>query len=239
MCFLHSGAQKGYSVIYDRMKLSDSISGMENTPVKLWRCRLVFNDSASFFYNYGYGSASDAFARKKRFGKQLFPHSWYHYPASHFLAEGTNIDVFKKQRLIYDTADRFNWILIGGERTIEGFVCKAALSINKKGDSTLAFYTLQIPKPYGPAMFTGLPGVILEVYDQQYNWHMWANKIVAGEYEITLPKKLDIVSRAAHNNNYYGSGEGHSKGVIDGKGNYFRKIIRPSGEIILLPGREF
>ena len=239
MYFLQSGAQTGYSVIYDRTMLSDSISGRENKPEKFWPGRLVFNDSASFFYYYGYGSSSDAFARKKRFGKQLFPHSWYHYPASHFLAEGTNIDVFKKQRLIYDTADRFNWVLNGGERTIKGYICKAALSINKKGDSTLAFYTLQIPKPYGPAMFTGLPGVILEVYDQQYSWHMLAIKIVAGEYEITLPKKLDIVSRAALDINYYGSGEGHSKGVVDGKGNYYRKIIRPSGEIILLPGREY
>lgn len=61
----------------------------------------------------------------------------------------------------------FNWKLFGEEKLINGFNCRKAEGsfINEDGELTdvEAWYTQDIPLQFGPDIFHGLPGLILEV----------------------------------------------------------------------------
>lgn len=62
-----------------------------------------------------------------------------------------------------------NWSLGNGTREILGYVCKEA-TISFGNRKWIAWYTTQIPIQDGPYKFSGLPGLILEIYslDQDY-----------------------------------------------------------------------
>lgn len=53
------------------------------------------------------------------------------------------------------------WKLMDGDSVISGFQCKAAKYISK--ESTIAWYTMDIPIPDGPKHYSGLPGLIVAV----------------------------------------------------------------------------
>lgn len=97
-----------------------------------------------------------------------------------------------------DSVPKINWTLITGEtKVISGLVCNKAKAIFR-GSEIIAYYTLDIPIPFGPFKFKGLPGLILEVYgvntNHEYRWTV--NKI---KYPFTYSNdiyfKADIYSQ--------------------------------------------
>jgi len=195
--FHNAGAQSAFSIVYRRVQLLDTLKENHTGIGQVLFGRLVFNDTASFFYNYDYGSEKDQWANKRSFGNKLKQHSWYYNRVNDLLAEVNIYNRVNKKFLISDTSRAFNWKLIGGEKIIAGYHCKAALAVNSKNDSTLAFYSTTIPMSYGPWWFTGLPGPILEIFDQGWNSHIKAFMINTGDYTISLHKKLIVISRDA------------------------------------------
>ena len=79
-----------------------------------------------------------------------------------------------------------DWKLINQSTTINTFNCKKA-EINFKGRNWVAWYSEEIPFPYGPYKFSGLSGLIIKISDDN------------GDYEFELVNSL---SSSQMNNRY-------------------------------------
>ncbi|KMQ65038.1 hypothetical protein ACM46_12645 [Chryseobacterium angstadtii] len=70
-----------------------------------------------------------------------------------------------------------NWKLVDETRIINTINCKKA-EVNFKGRNWIAWYSPEIPFPYGPMKFSGLPGLIIKITDEK------------GDYDFELVKSV-------------------------------------------------
>ncbi|MCI2230232.1 GLPGLI family protein [Polaribacter sp. MSW13] len=59
--------------------------------------------------------------------------------------------------------DKPKWELLKGEKEILGYTCKKAMLVNDSKNKTTVWYTEEIPYQFGPKMYFGLSGLILEI----------------------------------------------------------------------------
>lgn len=72
---------------------------------------------------------------------------------------------------IHEDAFNFSWeILNDSTKYINKHLCKKAIA-RFRGRAFTAWFTEDIAKPFGPYKFSGLPGLILEVYDSEKRFH--------------------------------------------------------------------
>lgn len=91
-----------------------------------------------------------------------------------------------------------NWELINETKTISNWVCQKA-SVYFKGRKWIAWYSSEIPLQYGPYKFSGLPGLIVKITDEneEYDFQLVASKsfgknkgnIYLREHRYTKAKK--------------------------------------------------
>lgn len=83
----------------------------------------------------------------------------------------TMIPRISKQYYKIETSSEMNWKLASNEqKTILGYKCsKATTRFGKRNYE--AWFTTSIPISDGPYKFSGLPGLILEIYDTQKHHH--------------------------------------------------------------------
>lgn len=79
--------------------------------------------------------------------------------------------------LSYNSPAIDNWKLINETKIINSFVCKKA-EVQYKGRDWTAWYSTDIPFPYGPYKFSGLPGLIVKITDK------------TGDYDFELVKSV-------------------------------------------------
>lgn len=74
--------------------------------------------------------------------------------------------------------DPFNWDwqLHKETKKIGNFICQKA-SIHFRGRDYIAWFTNEIPVPFGPWKFQGLSGLILEVYNTDETFHIIVNQL--------------------------------------------------------------
>lgn len=66
--------------------------------------------------------------------------------------------------LVEDTLPTFRWKILSEIRDIQGYLCMSAETTDTvKGQRILAWFTTELPLPYGPEGYGGLPGIILEM----------------------------------------------------------------------------
>lgn len=88
---------------------------------------------------------------------------------------------------IFVVKDEYNlkWNILQEIKKIGGFTCQKATT-KFRGRTYIAWFTNDIPVPFGPWKFKGLAGLILEVYDVDEVFHIVANNVKIGE-------KLDCI----------------------------------------------
>lgn len=64
----------------------------------------------------------------------------------------------------------FYWTLSNESKEINEYHCKKA-TIHYAGRDYIAWYTTEIPIFDGPYKFSGLPGLIIEIYDKDFNYY--------------------------------------------------------------------
>ena len=72
----------------------------------------------------------------------------------------------EKNTNVKETLPSFDWKLINENKTINGYTCKKATTINtafNSSQSIVAWYTDQIPVNDGPMHYNGLPGFIIQI----------------------------------------------------------------------------
>jgi GLPGLI family protein len=87
---------------------------------------------------------------------------------------------FDEVMLVKEEKLKAFWKLHSETKKLSNFLCKKA-TIRFRGRDYIAWYTEQIPVPYGPWKLRNLPGIILEFYDTEKVFHAVANKIKVGE----------------------------------------------------------
>ena len=80
-------------------------------------------------------------------------------------------EFFNGSKKVYgkDVFQNWNWEITNETKNISGFNCKKAVS-NFQGYEFTAWFTEEIPINAGPEKFDGLPGLILFVGTQHYEW---------------------------------------------------------------------
>ena len=88
--------------------------------------------------------------------------------------------------IVDDELGNHNWVLEDGNKQYLGFSCKKA-SLIFRGRKYEAWYTEEINTPAGPWKFFGLPGLILEIRDDNNYIHFRATKIELDSSRKELP----------------------------------------------------
>ena len=88
-----------------------------------------------------------------------------------------------------DTLKIINWKIENKFKKIEKFNCQKATCFFA-GRNYNAWFTADIPLSYGPWKLNGLPGLILEVYDDESFFYAVADKITLKPVEINNNKYL-------------------------------------------------
>lgn len=83
---------------------------------------------------------------------------------------------------VYDSMPELNWEITDETENILGFTCKKA-TVKYRGSSISAYFTEEIPIPFGPWKFDGLPGLILKVVSDDYNGISWVATSIQYPYE--------------------------------------------------------
>ncbi|WP_415329415.1 GLPGLI family protein [Chryseobacterium sp. MMS23-Vi53] len=79
--------------------------------------------------------------------------------------------------LTYKEPVKKDWKLVNETKVINTINCKKA-EITSKGRNWIAWYSPDIPLPYGPYKFSGLPGLIIKITDDK------------GEFDFELVKSV-------------------------------------------------
>ena len=90
-----------------------------------------------------------------------------------------------KKYIIEDTLRKLSWKLSEETVKIKNYTCKKATATTKQGDNVVAWYTEEIPAPFGPEQFGGLPGLVLKV-DLADGWVVFT----AEDIQPSVDKKL-------------------------------------------------
>ncbi|WP_299112146.1 GLPGLI family protein [uncultured Winogradskyella sp.] len=169
----------------------------EAQPVEAY---LIFNDSVASYYvqdkdapmfenNDGAISITPTginFTWIRAGGERYFYTDW---------SRDYNISTFdligKKKRLI---AQDIDWMITEEEKKINGYLCiKAVDSSNEK---RIAWFTKDIPVKHGPRNINGLPGLILEFYDNKFSYIAQSVELNhKGVAEIKEPMEGDLITQ--------------------------------------------
>lgn len=97
---------------------------------------------------------------------------------------------------VLEKNNSLSWELIEEQKAIGKLICYKAMC-NFRGRSYIAWYSPEIPLPYGPWKFNGLPGLILEVYDTKKEVYFSMINIVVpyNENKTGLKGNEEIISR--------------------------------------------
>lgn len=76
-------------------------------------------------------------------------------------------------------------------KKMDTFICSKAF-LSFRGRNYIAWYTPYIAVPFGPWKFYGLPGLILEIYDTNNNYHWTVSKI---SYPLTNTSDLTVLDK--------------------------------------------
>src|SRR6185312_612299 len=98
-----------------------------------------------------------------------------------------NKQVYEQKFIIQDSMRKLKWKITDEIRTIANFKCRKAVSKICDSVYVVAFYTDDILVSGGPEMFSGLPGMIMELAIPRL-YTTW----VATNVELTPPKETDF-----------------------------------------------
>ncbi|MDF2551726.1 MAG: hypothetical protein K0R77_1001 [Chryseobacterium sp.] len=97
------------------------------------------------------------------------------------------------ERLRYDENVATQWVLYSETKIINGIKCQMAAT-NKYGRRWIAYFSKEYPQSLGPYKFTGLPGLIFELYDTRNDYHFTVIKLEKNtddfEFNLNGYKKL-------------------------------------------------
>lgn len=178
-------AQKTYSINYSQFGKSNILINGQYQNYE-GKSRLMYNDTLSFYYPI---DSKDPFRNATVLGDKLTHHGlMYNRNTNEMFDEVAWPE--KNYFVIVDTPRSYNWIFNKERKDILGYNCNLAYSISQSNDTTLVWYTGELGSIFGPSVYFGLPGIVLEVFEQQYGRHFLATKVESASVTLVLPKDV-------------------------------------------------
>ncbi|HLT49681.1 MAG TPA: GLPGLI family protein [Aequorivita sp.] len=87
---------------------------------------------------------------------------------------------FDEAMVVIEDQHTWDWKIDNETKKIGLFTAQKA-TVNFRGRDYVAWFTSEIPVPFGPWKFKGLPGLILEVYDTNNIFHISATQVKVGK----------------------------------------------------------
>lgn len=95
-----------------------------------------------------------------------------------------NIDYINdKQVVSFETFPKMTWEISDEIKTISNYKCNKATTIFR-GRKYTAWFSSELPIHFGPWKFTGLPGLIFEIYDETKAFSWYVSKINLNQESI-------------------------------------------------------
>lgn len=126
------------------------------------------------------------------------------------------------------------------EKKIGSLLCKKATT-HFRGRDYIAWYTLEIPLPYGPYKFHGLPGLIISISDSSkiFNWIITSYKLQEGKPKFEFYDELEplITAKKYYSKIRYPS-DNERKSIIQSKLPKGIKLVSVSTDTDIRKGVE-
>lgn len=152
---------------------------------------LIGNSEDYFFSGYN-NYLSDTDQNDKSVKKSGISFSNADYIEERIIRQKGVTNVFGKyvdDQLRYEENVDIRWVLYSDTKVINGVKCQMAAT-NKYGRRWIAYFSKDYSQSLGPYKFTGLPGLIFELYDTRNDYHFTISKIEkdSNEYEFNLKR---------------------------------------------------
>ena len=85
------------------------------------------------------------------------------------------------------------WKILPGKETVNGYECQMATTFFA-GRHYKAWFTMELPVPEGPYKFSGLPGLIVKVYDKQKDYVFELQHLKNLAPKVPILKRSDKVN---------------------------------------------
>ena len=107
----------------------------------------------------------------------------------------------EERLLVWENIPIIEWLLLNEEKKIGALSCQKATT-TFRGRHYTAWYTMEIPIPFGPWKFNGLPGMILEIYDDKKEVSFRTTSIEIPFVKILAPiaPEIEKITRAEFKN---------------------------------------
>lgn len=105
---------------------------------------------------------------------------------------------FDKELYVKEDPFDWDWQLEEEVKMIGSFTCQKATT-SFRGRNYTAWFTTNIPVPFGPWKFHGLSGLILEIYDSKAEFHIQAKNISIGEEGCEISMDIADLENKAMN----------------------------------------
>lgn len=162
---------------------------------------LQISDNRSFFISENRLKFDSAFSTEYNKRNSTIDLSRIPASKSNFLIIQTNNNISFYETIgmtLFSYNDKIinDWKLINETKAINSFVCKKA-EVHFRGRDWIAWYSTEIPLPYGPYKFSGLPGLIVKITDKTGDYNF---EIVKSVSNSQLIGRLVKVNKARYNN---------------------------------------
>jgi GLPGLI family protein len=136
---------------------------------------IVYSEKEDTYIKYSYSESDNIFYLFRDGNQNLIKHT-----------SGNNTKFLIEEK-IYS----FNWKIKKETKKIGEFLCTKATTYFR-GRNYIAWYSAEVPVNKGPWKFSGLPGLILEIYDEDniFSWQLKNIKYpYKGNFELILPNE--------------------------------------------------
>jgi len=204
--FISQSNQKGVKIIY---RLYYQPVEHDPTPIQGLSYTLYANRQASLFVPNSSKDMLDVVARRAMSRAGATDSMYVSLQDSMLIYKKS---FFGKDYRVTKPWHHIRWTLTSAQKDIGGYRCYRAIGLQEETliakDSTgrtiyprktaviYAWFTPDIPLPFGPGEYFGLPGMILDAYHTRQHMRFRAEKIETDvPVEITMPKQGEIITR--------------------------------------------
>ncbi|RQO40832.1 hypothetical protein DBR39_07815 [Chryseobacterium sp. KBW03] len=177
-------SQISFNVIYEAdYKLQYKMLNIQNAKLEEAAFALLINEKESYFKNMN-KYVGDSLRYEKRLDENS-SNGKYFTPFRENIGT-TNGKIYvtapiSNKNFKYEETNDIDWKLVNEYKTIGKYKVQKATS-KKYGRTWIAWFAKDIPFPFGPYKFNKLPGLIVEVYDDDNEYHYTLYKFGKRKY---------------------------------------------------------
>lgn len=103
--------------------------------------------------------------------------------------------ILDKAFVIDDLLNQYKWVILPGQKKINGFNCKLAKTWDVFGVEIFAWYSDSVPIVNGPSIYHGLPGLIFQIYSENFDFELISIKYLKDNANIAFTEEGEFIKQ--------------------------------------------